>query len=242
MMDFLEKLDKIQILLMSGISSALVTHLFYRFKLKSEQRIRFQNLIGDRIQSSLIELRKLTAEASVIERYDIIFPEEFDETYTDVLEGTIYPAVMHDHESLWKFIDKVDTSWKKYGDTLDCETALHLWYASRYFHQLIIYITENNYQEYLPELGTVFIFDIQKWQLSFDKVLIKRINKPINKLEFHQGIKWKIKRRKFIRRFWNRSFLIRIMNDDKGKDMKLVWDFLDHLNDIQTNHDKERAN
>lgn len=151
MVNFIENLNKIEILLMSGISSAFITHLFYRFKLKSEQRIRFQNIIGDRISNSLIELRELIEEVSVIERYDIINPNENEEGVIDAFDGTIYPAIMNDIETLGSFTEKINEVRKKHEKNLDCKTALHLWYGSRYFTQLLIYVGKEGYQNQLPE-------------------------------------------------------------------------------------------
>lgn len=231
MLSLIEKLNKIEVLLMSGISSAFLTHLFYRFKLKSEQRIRFQNIIGDRISESLIELRELIGEAAMIERYDIINPDESDERVIDAFHGTIYPAVMGDMNTLISFTEKINDVRKKHEKNLDCKTALHLWYGSRYFTQLLIYISKEGYQNQLPELGTMFIFDIQKWHLSFDKILVKRINKPLNKIDHHQGKKWAWHRRRFIK-IWEKSLLYESINDFLD-DKPVFTEFFEYLDELK---------
>lgn len=227
LVDFIEKLNKLEVLLMSGISSVLITHLFYKFKLRSEQKIRFQNIIGDEITKSLIELRDLVAEASVIERYDIIHAADDDDI--NAFEGTIYPAIMNDSEMFKEFHEKTTILWTKNGNNLDCVTALHLWYASRYFTQLLDYIKKNEYNDKLPLLGVVLIADIQKWHTSFEKCLIKRINKPKNKLELHQGKKWKIHKIKFTK-MWESSILYKCINgfnENEKEIADLVFELLD---------------
>src|SRR5699024_3052872 len=133
MLNLIDKLNKVEILLASTVISVILTHLFYRFKLKSEQRIRYQNIIGDNITESLIELRDLVEKAAVIERYDLIYIDEEVEGTPNAFEGTIYPAIMNDLDSLLDFKEKLDEMWKRHGKYLDVKTALYLWYGSRYF-------------------------------------------------------------------------------------------------------------
>lgn len=216
---------------MSGISSALITHLFYKFKLKSEQKIRFQNIIGDNITVSLIELRDLVEDAKTIERYDIVFPEDGDTEVPDPFEGTIYPAIMNDLDSLVNFNDRLNDTWKKHGKYLDVKTALYLWYGSRYFSQLLFYVGVEGYQNQLPELGAMMIFDIQKWHYEFDKMLVKRINKPLNKIEYHQGKKWNRHRKRFLK-IWEDSLLYKSINDFHG-DVPEIINFFDYLEELK---------
>lgn len=240
MFALIDKLNKFEILLSSSIISVFLTHLFYKFKLKSEQRIRFQNIIGDSITDSLIKLRDLIEDAAVIERYDIIFPDEDEDAdeIANAFDGTIYPAIMNNMDSLKSFTERLEVTWKKHGKYLDVRTAMYLWYGSRYFSQLLIYVNAEGYQNQLPELGTMLIFDIQEWHLEFDKMIVKRINKPLNKIEHHQGRKWNWYRGKFMKQ-WENSLLYKSINDFHG-DVPEINDFFEYLERLKKEN-KKRA-
>lgn len=230
LVELIEKMSKLEIFITSGGSVAIISHLLYKFKLRSEQRVRFENIIGDEIVKSLIEIRELIEEASVIERYDII-KYDTNDGLINAFEGTIYPSIMNDVETLDDYSQKIDDMWKKHGKNLDCETALYLWYGSRYFSQLLFYVVEEGYQNQLPELGTFFIFDIQQWHLSFDKNLVKRINRPLNKIEHHQGKKWARKRKGFIKK-WEETFLYKTIYDFHDN-IPEINDFFEYLEELK---------
>lgn len=75
------------------------------------------------------------------------------------------------------------------------------------------------------------IFDIQDWYRTFDKILVKRINKPLNKIAHHQGKKWASHRKRFIKR-WEKSFLYKSINDFH-EDVPEIVNFFEHIDELK---------
>lgn len=220
--DISEIILKIIIAAISGFIGVMFTHIFYKSKLKKEQKVRFDNVVGDRIADSLIKIRDIELISSTIEIYDINGLLSKKGSKTDFLnEGPRYLAIFNDWKTYNDFMHKITEVRQTLERDVDCEVALYLVFIERYLYQLSTYMSEFRDEKLLPVLGTIFTLDIQKWQMSFDKVLIKKINSHICKLESHDGIKWKIKRKRIVEKPWKESILQMLITgitvDEKGR-------------------------
>lgn len=213
---------KIVITIIGGVAGIIVTHLFYKSKLKKEQEVRFKNLIGDQIINSLIEIRDVELMSMPIEIYKVETVLKEKESRIDLDGGeTFYLSIFNNSESYDKFFDKISYVRKNYEKNVDAKTALYLTFIEKYLYKLKIYMSEVGNEKVMPVLGTIFSADIMNWRISFDKHLIKRINSYSCNLEQHYGRKWNRYRKKILEIPMKKSLLNLLITgtpvDKKGR-------------------------
>lgn len=211
---------------LSGVFlNGIATHMLYSIKLKKEQKVKFANSVGEKIANALIEVKKLVNYSETIEIFNA--EAEMKKDDFDAFSGNvIYPAFMNEPQSLIDFKNMIvacRTDCEKY---LDCGTALNLVFIERYIEQLMIYLSNFNDKRLMPALGTIFIADIQRWQRRCDKRVIKRINNQKYKLEYQNGYKWKIMRKWFVQKNWEKTILYALLNDKCKKKQKNHFEFI----------------
>ncbi|WP_017470606.1 hypothetical protein [Amphibacillus jilinensis] len=217
--------ELILIILSSGIG-ATITHFFYKKKLKNEQRMKFQNIIGDKIIKALLEVREIEIEASVIERYDIVNGVERSEEEVDMFGGNeAYPSIFNSKESVLSFLASIQEARSKHEKNLDCETSVYLWYMERYIGQLILFLRYFNEDDY-PLLGMLLIKDIKIWRVKFHRVITKKINNYSVTLQFKSGLRWDIYKKIIMLRLWNNSILNKINNDSNDEEIVKIMDYI----------------
>ena len=54
-----------------AVVSVAASHIFYRFKLRKEQKVRFQDVIGEKIANALLAVWDIERKAHTQEIYDI---------------------------------------------------------------------------------------------------------------------------------------------------------------------------
>lgn len=197
----------------SSVLNGIITHILYNKKLRKEQKVRVQNMVWDKIIEALEQVRTIELKIRVQENYN--FQNNLETgTYVDMFEGFgIYPAVMNDSASFIEFYGLVNDARGKWAKYLDPKVAAYLYYMERYCIELMQYLHKSKLSEDFPRAGTVFIFDLQKWQRNYEKLLVKRINKPKHKVYIEDGRAWKRAKKKVIKKFWNTSFLNALINN-----------------------------
>lgn len=221
----------------SGFLNGFVSHILYSKKLKKEQKMKFENMIGEKIAAALLQTRKITSQLDTIEFWNITqlptnqMLDAFD-------RNTIYPAIMNDFSSLIEFYDLIQKCRDESQKFLDCETALNILFIDRYIMQLILFVKQVNNMDLLPALGAIFIVDLQKWQRRCDKLLIRKLNSSKCKIEYQGGIKWKILRKWIFERNWKNTILYHIINDETAPNDKKINMARMLLNDILMNPDQ----
>lgn len=198
----------------SSVLNGFITHMLYNRKLKKEQKVKFENMIGEKIANALLYVYEITTSASSIEVYNAE-DKKADGSLNLFDRNAIYPAIMNDGESLDNFTNMIHKCRTEYEKYLDCALALQIVYIERYMEQLKTYSAKHGGEQVLPTMGTIFIVDIQRWQKKCDKMLIRRMNKSKCRLDYHQGKKWQILREWFIVRQWEKSFLYKIMEKER---------------------------
>ena len=194
----------------SAIGGGFFTHIFYKLKLKFEQRIRFQNTIGDEIIDSLREIRSITKELLKVDVYDVENEIESKRVHFRLQTTEKYPSFMNDKSSFFEIHEEILTLRARYANNIDQDVAVYLLYAEKYFSTLLMFAAEYE-EEALHDLGTIFIHDIHKWQMSLDKILVNRINKPPLKLELHTGSKWRLKKKLHEKKIWKKTILYKVI-------------------------------
>ncbi len=189
----------------SGILSVFGTHILYSNKLKKEINHKGKEIIAKKIQEALCEIRDMELLIKSQEIYDV---ENILETRGDdvnMIEGEIiYPEIMNDWETFDGFHDNILEKRKDYEKYLSCKVALNLVFIDRYIHQLRLFLKDHGDEAFLPLWGTIFIFDLQRWQQRMDRILIKEINKHTYKLESHETKKWKhLRKKELIKQYEN---------------------------------------
>ncbi|MFC6465454.1 hypothetical protein ACFP65_10795 [Marinilactibacillus sp. GCM10026970] len=229
-MESIKSLINIEILIsaMSGLVVFICTHFFYRSKLRKEQKVRFQNVIGEEKSKSLLKYRKLLKVANTIEYYT----EEKDsvEAVDDFFSGNgIYPASLNNKQTLTEFVEMITDLRQNDFENLNIKSAATLFYIERYSMNLLKYI--RNFSENLyPLIGTMIIIDIQNWQILTEERVIFEINKHSVTLSLLRGKKWEKAKDELQNKLWNKSILKMLMNPETITEPLLV-NLVEYLNE-----------
>ena len=183
----------------SGFLNAIVSQFLYSRKLKNENKFKGNETISKDIGISLKRFRDLELELTRQELYEAEKEFKTNGAKVNMFEQEcIYPEIFNNWNSYNVFFDKIQKFREKYEKYLSCEVALNAVYIDRYIMQLGLFMKANGDESMLPDWGTLFICDLQKWQIKVDKLLVKEINKHEYKLESHETKKWGKLRKKII--------------------------------------------
>lgn len=195
----------------SGILSTLISHLLYTQKLKKEQLMKSENGIGRKMITALESAQELMEELNFIEIFEA--EDKFKDPNFRAVDGDVfYPTIMGDNESLLKFHTAIRQFREKYERYIDCKTALYIVLLDRYVMQLLLFSSQFE-EKYWPRLGTIFIGDFKRISHKCEKRLIRRINKQKYKMEYHNGIKWKILRKSALVKMWEKTILFHLLEN-----------------------------
>ncbi len=195
----------------SGILSTLISHSLYTQKLKKEQLMKSENGIGRKMITALESAQELMEELNFIEIFEA--EDKFKDPNFRAVDGDVlYPTIMGDSESLWKFHTAIRQFREKYERYIDCKTALYIVLLDRYVMQLLLFASQFE-EKYWPRLGTIFIVDFKRISHKCEKRLIRRINKQKYKMEYHNGIKWKILRKSALVKMWEKTILFHLLEN-----------------------------
>lgn len=209
-------------ILSSSVLNGIITHILYNNKLKKEMKNKGNDMIAQEIQKSLQFTRNLELELTKQEIYDI--ENELDDrgSQVNLFDGEcIYPYIFNNWETYNQFVDKIHECRNIYEKNLSIKVALNIVFIDRYINQLSLFMSENGGESLLPFWGTIFIFDLQKWQRKIDKLLVKEINKYTYKLESHRSLKWeKLKKNELIDQYQGTILYYLLNGKCKKKDEK----------------------
>ena len=62
---------KITIAIIGAVLGVIVTHIFYKSKLRKEQKVRFDGMIGERVANALLKIRDVEQIALLIDLYEL---------------------------------------------------------------------------------------------------------------------------------------------------------------------------
>ena len=204
---------KIGLVVITGAVSTGLNVAFQKWHMKKDQRVRYENVIGDKIAEAFLAVRDIELEVKVQELYDA--DNRLKEGINMFSPGPIYPAIMNSSEDFWKFFHKVNEARGEYEKYLDYKAAAYLYYMENYCMSLMKYISEHQPLAY-PLAGTVFIIDLQAWQIAYDKMLVKRINRQNCRLYVKNGWRWEWAKKKVMKELWEKSILFKKINEENG--------------------------
>ncbi len=192
----------------SGILNAIISHLLYSNKLKRENKSKANEGISKEIGISLKKFRELELELTKQELYEAEKKfRDYGYKVNMFEQECIYPEIFNDWDSYNSFFEKIQYFRKNYEKNLPCKVALNAVYIDRYIAQLILFMKNNGNESMLPKWGTLFIYDLKKWQKKIDKLLVKEINKHKYKLESHETKKWTRLRKKEVEKEYKNTIL-----------------------------------
>ena len=198
----------------SGVINSIISHILYSKKLKKDLESMGNNLIAQDIQKSLQFVRDVELKLTEIEIYGIEDPDNDVDFFNP--QG-IYLSIFNDNKSFDEFRDLIGQCRKNHEKNLNYKIALNLAYIEKYLYTANSYIKENGDGKYIKFWGTVFIFDLQKWQVKMDKILVDEINKHNYKLVTHNPKKWNKKRDKEITKQYNNTVLHILCDEIKNE-------------------------
>ena len=118
--------------------SVFLTHFFETFKLKKEQRIKFQEPLGENIATSLTAVRELVLKTKSIEAYD--FESYQADDINAFKQFLLYPAFMVDGKTLGDMFSEVLEARRNHEAYLDLKSAAYLYVFEKYLTDLMLYI------------------------------------------------------------------------------------------------------
>lgn len=173
--------------------------------------MKSENGIGRKMITALESAQELMEELNFIEIFEA--EDKFKDPNFRAVDGDVfYPTIMGDNESLLKFHTAIRQFREKYERYIDCKTALYIVLLDRYVMQLLLFSSQFE-EKYWPRLGTIFIGDFKRISHKCEKRLIRRINKQKYKMEYHNGIKWKILRKSALVKMWEKTILFHLLEN-----------------------------
>ena len=195
---------KIGVAVMTAVVTASLNLIYNKWHIKKEQKVRFENVTGDRIAEALCAVRDIELKSGIQEVYDI--KNRLNEPDLDMFSlGGIYPEIMNSPNDFTNYFERINEARKQYERYLDYETAAYLYYIENYCLTLMKYMGDHQQLEF-PLAGTVFIFDLQNWQKAYEKEIVKRINSPKYYVCAKDGWRWEYEKKKIMNKFWKNLF------------------------------------
>lgn len=221
-----------------AVVSVAASHIFYRFKLRKEQKVRFQDVIGEKIANALLAVWDIERKAHTQEIYDI--EKRLDEEQVSFLnpEG-VYLAIMSDSNAFLEFVSEINDARGDYEKYLSDEVAAHLWYGSSRFMEMANFIAREGMVNHYPEMGTIFLFDILDWRDSLEKAIVRDINRHSTKVVAHRGKKWEKAKEKLQEKLHKKNVLNELINNPNGEEARMLYLFIDGLRESDKNAEEE---
>lgn len=181
----------------SQVVSAIVgggcASMFHLFKTRVEQRVVFQNELGRKKADALFQVRELILQLDVFEALEesIYQALENNENSKNLIW---YPQFMSDFDTLLDYWREILEVRGKYEPFLSYKTAAQLYTFDMYLRDLIFYIKEGKLYNACQYYGALILPDVQRWQRSFDALIVKEINNPSYKLFSKNSWLWNFTR------------------------------------------------
>lgn len=209
--------------LASGVLGIAITHMLYRSKLRKEQKVRYENVLGDNIAKALTAVRDLGLECRIQEMVDVIWKLQEPEGSSAVSKiDRKFPELLKSKESLLEYVDKIINVRKENERYLDHKLSAQLYYIERYCIQLIKYIEQHKLEEGFYLVATVFAIDIKDWEKLMEKTVVKCINNPKYKVYKQEGRMHEWERKRINKKLWKKSILRGLIVEDLKKPVVLL--------------------
>lgn len=189
------------------VVGALLDNVFQRSRLKKEQKVRFQDVIGEKIAEALIEIRGVAEEAALVKHVSTF---KGGAESVDIMSGFCLacPQILTSGKALHAYYKKINSLRLSVNQYVDCETAAYLDYMETYLKQLMLYLQKCDMaMEQEPILGVLLSEDFINWQCRYDAHLVKKINSHKCKIYTHKGRIWERAVRNVRKELWTTSKL-----------------------------------
>lgn len=196
-----------------GVVAAIINTILHKSKLKKEQKVGYQTMIGEEIANALKEMLDLTQIALSTKS---VFSFKENGESINMMDGISLscPEILDNAEMFHTYRQRVHDAIARFDAYLDCETAAYIIYMEGYLTQLAIYLDKSNFDLEKEELlGALLCNDITDWAHQYKTVLIKKINRPKYKLENHEGRKWESVSQRIYGNFWGTSKLLELIKN-----------------------------
>ena len=205
---------KIGVAIITCVVTTALNAVYHKWYIRKEQKMRYENVVGDKIAEALIAVRDIEMEVRTQELYKL--EERLKEGNLNMFSpGKIYPAIMSSPQDFFDFLNKVNKARGDYEQYLDYKSAAFLYYIENYGYTLAKYISEHKALDF-PTAGTIFYIDLQQWQQQYDRVLVKAINKSRLKLYSKNGWRWERAKKNVMRSLWDNSKLCTLINENEN--------------------------
>lgn len=231
----------------TGVIVALVTaftsNVLYRSKLRKEQKVRFQDVVGKKIAEALLAVWDIERKTHAQETYDI---ENILSNGKGVVgffnPKGVYLEIMSDEETFTNFVFSLNDARGEYEKYLSNKVAAHLWYGVNHFMEMTVFMTREGLGEKYPEMGIVFLPDILNWRNSFEKAIIKDINRHSTKLVAHRGARWEIAKKQLKHKLYKKNVLNEIISHKDSEVARLLYDYINELKAMKQEESRGQDN
>lgn len=204
----MEKIDIIITLvaaaLGSGILNVIFTHIVYGRRLKRDQEKEYKDMIGKKVCEALLAVRDFELQCETIEILDI--EQALKNTNFDGFESqAACLAIMYSQNAFFDFQNQIIKIHQEYEKYLGYEESAYLRYIERYCGNMLHF--GGTYKIGMQKMGLVFSRDIREWQRRFDKLLVKKINKPKYKVYTNDSKRLEKARTKVKKDLWENALL-----------------------------------
>lgn len=203
-----------------AVIGGLITHFFDRRKLKQEQKIGHENMLEDKITDALKKARDLELrcdEFGIYKQQEVILQEGFNYASGNY---PVYMSITKSEEEFNNFQSAVLELRKKDERYLGLNETACLLYMEKYcddFKRIV-----EKYSLWYPFAGAMFMPDFQRWQKRLEKILVKKINKPLHKIYCKSGIKWMLSKKRVELSLYRCSLLYQFLSGKDCFDAKLI--------------------
>ena len=223
------------------VISLILTQIFYNKKLQKEQKVRFQDMIGEKIANAILAVMEVERKANVYEVFDIQNRiSDLNEKIESFGNDLYYLAIMEDWQTFCEYFDTITTARDTYEVYLSQEAAAYLWYGAEYTNKLLDFIRRQGMANHMPEMGLLFIADFMTWREAFESALIKDANKCSCKLVEHRGRSWEDAKSKVRKKLERKNLLSDVENEPGSEGAIMVFETIDDIKQQDADNEKMR--
>lgn len=217
---------KIGVAVVTAVATTILNVIYNMWRMNKDQKMRFENVIGDKVAQALDAVRDLELKINVQEIYQV--EDCLEKKNMDMFNlGAVYPAIMNSVQDFTDFMNQVNKAREEYEKYLDYKTAAYLYYMEKYSMNLAKYIADNQPLG-LQVAGAIFYGDLQKWQKKYDKLIIKKINRQKCRLYSKDGWRWEQAKKDVMNKLWKKSVLYGLMENINNPEINAAYAVLYH--------------
>ena len=198
------------------IIGSIVTYITCFSRAKKEQRAKIIGKNMEKRNEALEEIRKVINKLTIIERADIVHPNEY------INRPMAYQAIFENYNSFEKFRNGYNEMRKKYDQFIDGKLFYYILAGTQYlmFFSQTIYVGLKKDKEAVYTVGLYVYKEVNEWEHKVNQIINNELNNPRYKYKKKIGWRYQKKLNKLTKKVKDtilyKEFIIKMeLNDDK---------------------------